>query len=132
MDTTLTPPPATAPAAATLRSQAVEQIMRTCNDELAVLPFLDVQPGTRSAASALGRLLTEHPMRLVSGCPLMSVVAGVDPDPRWRDSYPGSEHSLWAELTFLRSLYGPADVPDPYTELELLRQSCTDEVTASW
>lgn len=119
--------PASEPVSQTLltagRTAVVEQVMRTCDDELQVLPFLAVEPGTRAASAALGRLLSSHPVRLVGGCPLISFVAGAELDPEWRDACPARPSSLWASLQFLRTLYGPdPTAEDPYEELETLRR----------
>jgi hypothetical protein len=105
-----------------LRSAAVEQVMRTCDDELAVLAFLEVVPASSQAASALGRLLSENPLRLVAGCPLIALVTGAPVDPHWREAYPPRSESLYSHLEFLVSLYGPVDDVDAYGALELLRR----------
>lgn len=115
---------------ASVSVQALEQVMRSCGDELMALPFLDVEAGSRRAASALGRLLTEHPLRLVAGCPLIALVSGAPVDPLWRDACPAAERSLWAELDFLRQLLGASvESPDLLGELELLRQRSAAEFT---
>ena len=118
--------PASEPTPALLtaaRADALEQVMRSCDDELLVLPFLSVSPGSRAASTALGRLLSTQPVRLVGGCPLISFVAGSELDPQWRDACPAAATSLWSSLEFLRALYGPIpDAEDPYAELEELRR----------
>lgn len=105
---------------ADLRSAAVEQVMRVCDDDLAVLPFLTARPGSPAAAAALGRLLTEHPQYLVAGCPLIALVTDTEPSRHWRDACPPREHSMHAQMSFLASVYGQPDEMDPYAAFRAL------------
>src|SRR4051794_19212539 len=98
-----------------LHVEVLEQVMRVTDDDALVLPFLDAEPGSRNARAALGRLLCAERPTLVTGSPVMSLVTGEHLDPQWRTAHPVREDSLWANLQFLTSVYGPADAElDPY------------------
>lgn len=107
--------------AAATRQDVLEQVMRLTEDDLVMLSFLTVEPGTAAAAAALGRLLSTTPVRLVDGCPLVSFTTGRPVDARWRDWYPCRDGSLWALLVFYRQMYGHAPAADVLAELEDLR-----------
>jgi hypothetical protein len=115
--------PAACAAATAARTDAVlEQVMRCCDDELAVLSFVDVPAGTAAAAAALGRLLCDYPgLRLVAGCPLMAFVTDGPMEPDWQRAYPPAADSLYAQLEFLEAMYGPAVSTQPQDALEELR-----------
>ena len=105
-----------------LRAAAIEQVMRTVSDDNVLLPFLEANPCSKEAHAALGRLISEVPVRLVLGCPLMAFVSGTELDPFWRTSYPASKDSLWSNFEFLNTMYGPTSTPlAPYEALETLR-----------
>src|SRR5687768_1526308 len=107
---------------ATLRDQVLEQVMRVTDDETLVVPFLGVQPRSRRAHTALGRLLSFAPVALVVGSPVMALVGGDALDPQWRTACPVASASLWSTFEFLVTMYGPADEgQDPYQALEQLR-----------
>lgn len=115
-----------------LRSEMLEQVMRLTGDELAVLRFVDAAPGSFPAKVALGRLLSEPGIRLVSGCPLFAYLTDAELDPSWRASYPTSASSLWSELEFLAGLLGDAPTldheRDPYALLCELRDRAAAEL----
>lgn len=114
---------------AVVRTAAVEQVMRCCDDDLAVLQFVDLVPLTPQAAAALGKLTHAYPMRLVAGCPLMALVTGGPLDRHWRDSYPARPDSLYANLEFLAAMFGGLDPDeDPYGALTRLRERAEAEL----
>lgn len=102
--------------------------MRVSSEDIDVIQFIDVEPGSRAALTALGRLLSTTPMRLVPGCPLMIWVKGAGvPDVNWRMSYPPSTDSLWSNFLFLQSLYGEDENTDLYDQLESLRAKAASD-----
>ena len=107
--------------------------MRLSGDDLAVLRFVDVEPGSFGAKVALGRLLSEPGIRLVAGCPLMAYLTGGELSAEWRASYPAHAASLWSELELMASLLG-ADMhclpgADPYEALCELRARSEAEMS---
>lgn len=118
-----------------LRSTVLEQVMRLTGDELALLRFVDAQPGSFLAKVALGRLLSEPGIRLVAGSPLFAFLAGGPVDPNWRASYPPRPASLWSELELTTSLLGiPLDTlagDDPYEALCTLRARTEEDFPAA-
>lgn len=130
---TVCSPAPTTTATDQMRRDAVEQVMRVCDDDVALLVLEAAAPGTPDAAAAVGRLLTSYPVPLVSGCPLISFVTGAPVDAQWRSAYPAREPSLYTHLQFLRQLYGPAaDASDEYHELEILRGRAQQDMPDSF
>ena len=110
-----------------LKLDMIEQVMRVAREDVDVIPFLDAEPGSRAALSALGRLLSNAPLRLVPGCPLVAWAQGGGFDVNWRMSYPPLDGSLWLNLTFLSTIYGPSSSLNPYEQLEELRSRETSD-----
>lgn len=108
----------------------LEQVMRVTGDDIALIPFLDAPPASRAAHAALGRLISEVPVRLIAGCPLLAWLTGCALDSEWRDWYGSAPDSLWSNLEFLTTLYGPAPGDDPYASLEALRERSETDLEA--
>lgn len=115
-------PMKTTPLLSEARAAMLEQVMRVTGDDSAIVPFLDAPPASHAAHAALGRLISEAPVRLVAGCPLLAWLTGCALDGAWRDWCGVTPNSLWASLEFLTTIYGIDGCGlDPYEALELLR-----------
>lgn len=108
------------------RASLVEQVMRSCSDDLLVVPFLDASPLSQGFMAALGRLLPAAQMPPPMGSPLQVWAGTGTLHPDWRLLAADAPDSVWGELCMLRILVGSDAVVsesfgEPFSELVTLR-----------
>ena len=90
-----------------LNALVFEQAMRTASSAEQVAALIDVEPLTREAYIALGRLLTAVPVNLTVGTPLVALCSGASIISNWRTHCPVHKGSLASTLIFFEQLHGP-------------------------
>ena len=114
--------------ASRLTCLVTEHAMRICDDELMVLNLRNAAPMSEEAFTALGRLLTIHPTKLLAGSPLHCLVTGSEIDELWRDKVQLNEHSLWSIMEFYTTLYSLDSLEiDPLEAYSKLRAMAFNE-----
>lgn len=107
---------------------AVEQLMRSTDDEVVVLGVLAAAADRHRLLAAVGRVLPEVPSALAAGMPVRCLLDAATPDPQWRSRLPVVATSLWAELTLREQMSAPdPDLPcEPFDRLMALRLADSD------